>query len=328
MNFVLLEKLALKETGRKRTYTRYLAVKGLVVYPRELALSDVLRERYPEKRSDQYFISYPVYNDNPFYRVFSYFLFIISLLRFSFVREIAVLICRSGQSRVYTLLALAFGRIYGKKIMLHDYRFEHLTEGEKKSNLHSLSRRIEFGTGISSIPKSLEDNIVSCRHEVIDESAFRGNIKKQAVPTVIVSGDFQKNRVVSLVFRTHELVKQKYPRTQFILVDMFPESMSAYVHYKNTHSFRFVSPQSFAELDEIYSGADMQVIATSRGLSQLFTRRAQASHYPIITNGFTLPGYLLPEEQYVASRDSYSELASRILTFVDCPEAYQGYMAP
>ena len=136
------------------------------------------------------------------------------------------------------------------------------------------------------------------------------------------------NKIMTLVGRTHDLIKQKYPRTEFILASMTavgsdffpacPDSIKAWVLYSED------------DLRKIYAESDMLMLLSPGGLDRLFGCRALLAGFPIIANGFDILGGTDSEPvagSVITPRDSYSALADAAIRAVDDEAYYQSFVA-
>ena len=156
----------------------------------------------------------------------------------------------------------------------------------------------------------------------MDRSAYGALKKKQAVPRVIAYGDFEDGRIVSLVYRVHELVKRKYPRTEFFLTSfsagqsLDPADMS----------LRVSSPQTEKELWGLFSEADVVMLLSPGGVNRMFLARALAAGYPVIANGLDYSAADPGGRRIVTiPRDSYSSLADAVISLVDDDAYYRSF---
>lgn len=320
MYLTWLEKIAIKETGRKIAADSKRRDSRLFVYPFELTLSSLIEPDQSNRSSDYYRLGYSVRTISSLNQLVAYLSFALSCFRFSFVSSADIYICSSGRSRVYAMIAAIIIRLFGGRITIHDYRFH----GEKteRSRVRGIGQQIEFGVCPDSIPEDSRGKQVSCRLENIPRGLYTESTKKQIVPRVFVYGDFERNRVVSLARRIHDLVKQKYPRSEFILINLFPEDVTAFSSYANAYSFRMATPENEAQLAEIMATADIGLLLTPGGILRCLTSRAGRANIPIFTNGFALSDRGDQDRDYIATRDSYSDMAGKITALVDNPELY------
>lgn len=325
MYLTWLEKLAIKETGRKIAADGTNKRSRLVVYPQELTLTELVEPYRSGKGRISFTLAYSMLSAPAINRIWYYMKFALACLRHSFVTDADIFICSSGDGRVYGMIAAILVRLFGGCVTIHDYRFHDNLHG--KSKLRTVAQRIEFGACPEQIPDDSRNKRISCRSESIPDALYDIPAKTKIAPNVFVYGDFERNRVVSLARRTHDLVKQKYPRTEFILLGLFPEELTAIGHVTGIYSIRAESAENDAKMARLMSEADIGLFLTPGGLARYFCLRAIRARIPLFTNGFTLSDYNEDPRQYVATRDSYSDIAGRIITLADNPELYAGRAA-
>jgi hypothetical protein len=224
---------------------------------------------------------------------------------------------------IYVFSAAVIARLKGVAIVLHDYRFhsgrgKHLTK-----TLYSLSRQVEIGD-ISAVVNS--DRIPAdyrFRCDVTDPAPYRNFRKSRAIPRVLVYGDFERPRIHYLVNHTHKLVKQKYPRTEFILILPTSTGDRGINIEDSASSVSLVPPGSENELRRQFEDCDTIMLLSPGGLNRLFAIRARYAGYPVITNGFECP-HAGPDVLTVP-RDSYSSLAEAVIRLVDDETYYRGF---
>ncbi|MEZ5360162.1 MAG: hypothetical protein R3F48_15200 [Candidatus Zixiibacteriota bacterium] len=320
MYLTWLEKLAIKETGRKIAADAARKKSRLIVYPQELTLADITAPYLVSNNEEHFSLAYSIRPLALPGRIWRYLRFALSCLRYSFVTNADVFVYSGGCGRVYGLMATILIRLFGGRVTIHDYRFHD--EVFQRSRLRSLGRQIEFGVLPEHIPADSKHKRISCRSEIIPDALYDIPAKSQAAPKVFVYGDFARNRVVSLARRVHDLVKQKYPRTEFVLVGLFPEELTAIGHATGIYSIRAESPASETELAKVISDSDIGLFLSPGGLTRFYSLRAMRAHIPLFTNGFSLENYDKDSREYVATRDSYSDIAAKIVALVDDPELY------
>jgi hypothetical protein len=162
-----------------------------------------------------------------------------------------------------------------------------------------------------------------CRTGLVEKDYFHVTAKTSAVPVVIVCGDFGSHRIVSLARRAHDLVKQKYPRTEFYLLSPVIGDEADPVYLEEEQSFRVITPMSHNDLRSLYEQADTLVLLSSGGLNRDWLVRAFAAGYPVVSNG---PLLGKDDSRIIAvPRDSYSGLAEAVIRLVDDADHYRSF---
>jgi hypothetical protein len=225
--------------------------------------------------------------------------------------------------RLYVMTAAILARLMGITINFHDYRFLSDRGGRLTRVIRSLSRTMEVGD-ISAI---VEDEQVSSdllyRCEAINCDIYGGFRKSRAVPRVLVYGDFQSARIRSLINRTHDLVKQKYPRTEFVLLTLTSQLERRFDTGEFESSVSIATVVSETQLQDQFRDCDMVMLLSPGSLNRLFVVRAQSVGYPVVVNGFDYPRPGRPTLN--VPRDSYSGLAEAIIRLVDDDDYYQSF---
>ena len=190
--------------------------------------------------------------------------------------------------------------------------------------MDSLCRHRVFADPTALPDKEPPARNVTLRIFCDDLAAYRTFQKDRAVPRVIIYGNFENRLVLSLAGRTHDLVKEKYPRTEFVLVSL-TDLDNVRTEVGET-SIIIETPTTEDELRSIYSASDMVVLLSPGGVNQMFVRRAKAAGFPIITNGFEHSVISSSgRESIVAARDRYSALAGEITRLVDDEDYYRSF---
>ena len=216
------------------------------------------------------------------------------------------------QDRLPLLAAAVACRMRGVSIIFHDWSF-----GDESGSLRLLHSVCQ--------PAAMDRAPADVAMEAGPEQRSRYNRlkKNRAVPRVIVCGDFEDRHVVSLARRVHDLVKQKYPRTEFILASPLDRRQTG---ESADESFSWVAPTDEDDLLAVYTPADILMLLSPGRISRLYADRGYAAGYPIIINGFA---YGRPDDgrpaPIIVPRDSYGALAEAVIKLVDDEDYYRSF---
>jgi hypothetical protein len=223
----------------------------------------------------------------------------------------------------YIRPAAALARILGIPVTLHDYRYRPATAPKSIRRLYSLCDCVEVGDeGESERPDGFRWGL-GCRAVVDDRISSDVTPKSSAVPVVAVCGDFESGRTVSLARRAHDLIKQKYPRTAFLLISPVDGIETVDADDNTSDSFRLVMPANRDDVRALYEQADILMILSPGGLNRDWLVGARAAGYPVIVNGSLVSE--AAEGVIVVPRDSYTRLAEAVIRLVDDDEYYRGF---
>jgi hypothetical protein len=219
---------------------------------------------------------------------------------------------------VYT--AGVLGRLKGVPSVLRDFSFYDDAAGRRRRLLQSLCLSSDdSGCGgakpvIASTPRPL----------AFDQAFYRQARKNKAVPHVIVVGNSENERMTALARRASEMVKQKYPRTEFVTAAMMEGGISVAGPADGAISRRIIAGED--DMRALYAESDTVALLSPGGINGLFVARARAAGFPIIVNGFGLadpsPSSSRP---IVIPRDSYSALAEAVIRLVDDDAYYRSF---
>jgi hypothetical protein len=217
------------------------------------------------------------------------------------------------QDRLPLLTAAIACRMKGVSIVFHDWSF-----GDEPGSLRLLHSVCQ-PAAMDGAPSDL-----AIADGPEQRSRYDRLKKDRAVPKVIVCGDYEDRHVVSLARRVYDLVKQKYPRTEFALVS--PLDWRRQAGESANESFSWIAPKDEDDLLAVYTPADILMLLSPGRISRLYADRGYAAGYPIIVNGFD---YGRPDDDrpapIVVPRDSYSALAEAVIKLVDDEEYYRSF---
>jgi hypothetical protein len=326
MYFAFLENLARRETGRLLISVQADQLKRLVIYPADVPGNQSFIKYDKSRKQETYFLEYGEASGKKRREIKSLVEFAISLIRLVPVcSRIDLYIFSEYRIYRYAVLTIILSRLLGIKVILHDYRFCTGKSFRFSRLLHSLCHRLDIGDVSAPLDDSVFPRRLSIRAEANNLEAYNEFAEKKAVPRVIVYGDFDDSRIISLAKRTHDLVKQKYPRTEFLLVSLSSGRKGGEFRKRGDNSISMKIPKSEDELVSIFEESDILLLLSPGGLNRYFMVRARASGYPIISNGIDYsPAF---GRGIVVDRDSYSGLADAVIRLVDDEAYYQSFMA-
>lgn len=319
-----LEKLATKDTGRLALAGRKSIRGRIVVFPATIRFRDLIRLPENDKSFRNYYVAFDASGESVGRRLRGEIGFLARLIRLAPLCHEMQLYCLDRKTDgAFVMIAAVVARVVGLPVIFHDYGFCRPRGSRRAFSRPAFFRHVEYGDTTADkfdcdIPS------VSFRYDSIDISCYRKWAKQTAVPRIIVYGDFGDPKAVTLVTKTHEMVKRKYPRTEFFLVsltDFGPEEIA-----EVDGSVNFYSPRSEEEMQGLFSEADGVMLLTPGGLNRLFVARARATGYPVIINGLDYFDIDDDKGRYIpASRGSYSELAEAVISLVDDETYYRSF---
>jgi hypothetical protein len=320
-----LEKLATMGTGRLSLAARKRTRGRMIVYPATVGFRELIRVPDDEKSFRNYYIPFDGSGSSLGRRLRGGVGFFGRLLRVAPVCHEMHLYCLDRTLNAsFVMVAAVFARLIGLPVIFHDYGFRHSGEDGRADTRPALFRHVEYGddTGCRNDEGGIMN--ASFRYDPVDISRYREFEKKRAVPRVIVYGDLGRPGTISLAARTHEMVKQKYPRTEFFLVSLAEFDPEIVDEIGRSANFYF--PRDEMEMQGLFSAADSVMLLSSGGVNRMFLSRARAAGFPVIVNGLEYPdgdrhgGAYLP-----VARDSYSGLADAVISLVDDEDHYRSF---
>lgn len=325
MTMSYLEKLATKDTGRLALASRKSARGRLVVYPATIGFPNLIRLPENDESFRNYYVAFDDSSGLVGHRLKAEMVFLARLIRLAPVCHEMQLYCVDEKADCnYVMIAAVIARVIGLPVMFHDYGFRRPGESRRVLSRPALFRRIEYGDTTAEESNDSCIPSVSFRFDPFDISCYRQCAKQTAVPRMIVYGDFGDPKTIALVTRTHEMVKRKYPRTEFFLVSLTDFDRRGVEEIDG--SINFYSPRSEEEIQGLFSAADGVMLLSPGGINRLFVSRARAAGYPVILNGLDYPETDHDKGRYIAaSRGSYSELAEAVISLVDDETYYRDF---
>jgi len=328
MAISFLERLATRGTGRWGAESFEHRRGRLVVYPSYIGYERLIRA--PENRDIHNFhIEYDpaVCSDPKSIRV-GFRLLVRLIKTLPRCEEMILFRCNRQYDKLCTLLTAIMARLAGVPVILCDYSFSSSLQKRSTRRLFSLCRRVELGD--ASGWESDMDGLVPVSFRIDDGnlSAYRAFAKNRSVPSVLVYGDFDDSKTVSLVRRAYDLVKQKYPRTEFRLVVPAGFEFEEASEERSNGSFRFCYPRTEREMQALFSETDTMMLVSPGGINRYFITRAHAAGYPVIVNGLDYPDTDTPGNAVLtAPRGSYTGLAEAVISLVDDDVHYRSFCA-
>lgn len=321
MNQGFLEKLAIRETGRLSQSAAIRRGSRIIIYPGRLRYTDLIKGNHLNRRDKFHFIEYGVGQESGFSFV-QYLYRLVPFLRGC--RSIEFYLLSMTLDGKYGLLTAALGKLLGVPVTIYDFGFRNGFERKMRAQIDSVANnRIGGDVTLVGEYEKIPANI-SFRREALDSSGYQSLCKNRAVPHVMVYGDFGNSQVVALARRAHDIVKQKYPRTEFMLTS-FDSDQTDYGSHEWGNSFYLCQPDSETALMKLFEVADTLLLLSAGGLNRFFLFRARAARFPIITNGINYADESGNTGEIITVvRDSYSSLAGEIVKLVDDEAYYKG----
>jgi hypothetical protein len=324
MDYAILEKLARRETGRAEAGLREQRPGRLIIAPTGLTYRRLLNGNDSSAPTNTYLLEYDNQDNSAYGSISGFIRYLIGLARLLPVcARVDFFLLSEARIKKSVMTAMIMARLLGISIHFHDYRFR-TERGEKLARtIYPLCDRLELGDPAAVPEGAAIPSSISFRQEDDDFEAYRELAKVRAVPKVVVYGDFESRRIISLVRRAHEAIKQKYPRTEFVLATMtkLPEGCIDQDTFDG--SVAMMAIDSEAGFRACLTEADTLMLLSPGGLNQCLMARARAAGYPVIVNGFDYPD-MRPSVIRV-DRGSYSGLADAVIRLVDDDEYYRGF---
>ncbi|MEE9442861.1 MAG: hypothetical protein V3V99_09370 [candidate division Zixibacteria bacterium] len=213
-------------------------------------------------------------------------------------------------------------RLFGVKIIHHDFCFNQNNESGKTQWLYCLSDLVMIGDETRRVKSYLSSTAFAHFCEFKNLAEYRKTQNESIAPRVMIYGDFELKKNISIVNGAFEIVKQKYPRTEFILIcpTFYGEDRMAVI--ENKPAIDIARPEDENHLRDIYAEADILAVLSSGGLNRYFIKRAYAAGCPVILNDINYSNTFDNRKCITISRDSYSSLASEIIKLVDDKDYY------
>jgi len=322
----ILEKLAVLGTGRRSTAQRKEGGTRLVIYPDSLAYTDVLTESKADEPSKSYYLEYTVESRQSLRGIWDFLLFVGRLLRVSAISGRIDLFSFSDVADWPYIFAVAMtARTLGTTVCFHDFQFRTADSPRLRRLVYSICRQIVIGDAAIT-EQGGETPSVACRVDEADLTGFRNLRKSRAIPRVLVYGDFDDHRILSLVKRSHEMVKSKYPRTEYILISLVHQPHGTRAGGLSDDSVIPAVACTEDELLALFREGDMLILLSAGGLNQCLMMRALAAGYPVITNGIDYSSSGMPSRKItIVPRDSYGGLADAVIRLVDDETCYRRF---
>jgi hypothetical protein len=189
-----------------------------------------------------------------------------------------------------------------------------------------MCRLVELGDTLGPRDECIGVAPISVRIDAEGLTAYRNYTKKRSVPHVLVYGDFDDSKTRSQVARAYDLVKQKYPRTEFRLVA--PALIGRYESPgdKTNGSFVFCYPRTEQDMQKLFSEADTLMLVSAGGINRHFISRARAAGHPVIVSDLDYSGGDTAGYACLSTpRGSYTDLAQAVISLVDDETYYRSF---
>lgn len=317
-----LENLTIRETGRVPAVKS--ASQGIIhVYPAPLADRDILCPRCGDAKSREFYLPVDLNEGNHFGNFRAFLKYISDFYHLlAAIRSVEVYFFSARRDIYWTLTATLLARFFGKFIILHDYSFRRTQTNLMERILHSAVDEYEVFDEIEFADYSCLRTPLSYRLLKIDQKQYSSYRKTKAVPRVLVYGDLERASVRSLALKSFNLVKAKYPRTEFTFINPLETESPAGID----HPVIQLTFSNENQLSSIFEEHDILLLLTQGGVNRYFALRAARAGYPIITNGFNISVTGDTKRSYSrAIRDSYSSIADGIIRLVEDEDYYRSF---
>ena len=317
LNSDIFSRWAEKQTGRLPTPAlRTFRVKGLIV-PEQLRFRDLKVGGDTETYQKRLTLPQPSFLSLSGWLIL--FAYLKNLGRLLFMAEaVDIFMVPGSDNRLLMWLTAILTRLRGRFLILHDFNFYPERRIDKISSLRRLADLLVFGDHCL-VPEQIESSDKTALHREECPEGYDSFRKNIPVPRVLVFGDFETRSVRALISNAHDLIKQKYPRTEFILVNLLDGQRWPPENHNN--SIRMETPENEKDLAALFKDADIMLLVSPGGLNPIFVSRSRGAGFPIITNGFLLSSNNPPP--VVVPRDSYNTIADEIIRMVDDENYYR-----
>jgi hypothetical protein len=318
------EKLAAKRRSRESSPGTLSAI---IVFPKRLSYRDILQPIDAVPENPPRYLQYHSHGGSLLASIREFGRYLFGLLRMTGAcsyMEIYHVSDRGDQP--FVLAAAVVCVLRGIPFQWHDLSFGYFRGQRWRRALRALLLDSPAmpgdsagGSGTERRPDEKIGNLSGT-----DKEAYQSMRKSRAVPRLLVYGDLENETVLFLVRRTYELVKQKYPRTEFTVMSL-----------TSLHDFRHESagPVDITEVSSepalkvLFEASDTVLLLSPGGMNELLLRRAIESGYPVIVNGFGAKEGPFSTIIVSAIRDSYSSLAGAIVQLADDEMNYRRFAA-
>lgn len=291
-------------------YAHQLQPSRAVIFPADLTYLEILTSQEAIPQCASRCLSYRSHPEQPLRQIWEFAGHLVRLHRIITGCDAAELFHFADHSdRLFTIATAAYCALCGVPVVWHDLGFGDAKDQRWRKALRSLC----CPTSVEPDPNTLSDT-----------TSYVAMRKSRAVPRAIIYGDFENETGRFLVRRAFELVKHKYPRTEFTLVSL---TASQNEWQENGGQVAVNRPCSENEIQSLFREGDILILLSAGGLSSFFTTRAAAAGYPIILNGKNLIPRRANIPYITAVRDSYSSLADEIIKLADDETYYRGFSA-
>lgn len=237
-----------------------------------------------------------------------------------------IFVISSRRDSFWALMVAVAAKLRGVPLTIHDYRFFPRSQGLLYRWLESLGRPNPVEDASDAL-KSNSGKGSGTETAVSSHLVFYQNFRKErAVPRAIVYGDFEDVALWSRVKRACDLVKQKYPRTEFLIPCMTEPDSDLYRVANESIMVKIIESES--DLLLLFEQADILVLLSGGGFNDVFRWRAAAAGYPVIVNGSEhhSSGSILADS-IVVSNNNPVTMAEAIIRLVDDDKYYQNFVS-
>jgi hypothetical protein len=317
-----LENLAIRETGRIPV-SKSTCESIIHVYPVLLTDKDILCQRGRKAKFEEYYFPVDINGPHPFGNLRSLLTFLSNLHQLlAVIRTVDIYFFDIRRDIYWALAAVILARFLGKFIILHDYSFRRIQTNLMERILHSAVDEYEVLDEIEFADYRYLNAPLSFRIFNINRKLYTSCRKSKAVPRVLVYGDLGRASVRSLALKSFNLVKAKYPRTEFTFINPLETESPAGID----HPVIQLTFSNESQLSSIFEEHDILLLLTQGGVNRYFASRAARAGYPIITNGFNISVTGDTKRSYSpAIRDSYSSIADEIIRLVEDEDYYRSF---
>ncbi len=321
----LLERLAVAGSGRRSAHR--LGVDGeVILYPFSLTCSDVLDACHVRPGAFRMAIGYDDTDTSLPGKTIAAFSMLRKLVpRLTRSRRLAIVLTSYSSINPIIAAAIAAARLMGVNVDLYDHCYRTRRDINPLELIDGSVTRIfsnsqVFDTTFPDTSTVISAGLCDCS----DIDHYAGYKKAECVPRLIVAGDWQDRMLVSLLRRSHEQVKSKYPRCEWYLLST--SRLESTIRTDVSHAIETIYLHVQHDLDDIFSRGDSLLLLSDGGFNRQLLRRARIAGFPVLLNGFSLErDDCCAGQTLTVTRNSYGAIAEALLRLVEHPEQYQRF---
>lgn len=159
---------------------------------------------------------------------------------------------------------------------------------------------------------------------VVNVHEMASRIVRTIQPRVVIAADLEREHAVVCAIRAHSIVKQKYPRTELVIVGSGPQrtALERMIEGMKISGVTFAGPLPRAQRWECFQSCDLYVNCSTVDYLSTATVEAFASGLPVLTTPVTgavdmFRGY---QNIVLLTYGDHTGLANRIIRLMEDPD--------